>query len=90
MKWELVYVRIYGTCTDHIPLLLTSECCGPSYRLTSMRHSISLVLVVMIEFFINNLCRVLMKEIFELKMKKADKAEINERKIQVTSWTVLE
>jgi hypothetical protein len=28
-----------------------------------------------------------MKEIFELKMKKADKAEINERKIQVTSWS---
>jgi hypothetical protein len=31
-----------------------------------------------------------MKEIFELKMKKADKAEINERKIQVISWSVLE
>jgi hypothetical protein len=31
-----------------------------------------------------------MKEIFELKMKKADKAEINERKIQVASWSVLE
>jgi hypothetical protein len=31
------------------------------------------------------LCRVLMKEIFELKMKKADKAEISERKIQVAS-----
>jgi hypothetical protein len=54
-----------------------------------MRHSISLVLVVMIKNFNFYLCRVLMKEIFELKMKKADKAEINERKIQVTSWCSL-
>jgi hypothetical protein len=55
-----------------------------------MRLAIILVLFVVIKNFHFNLCRVLMKEIFELKMKKADKAEINERKIQVTSWSVLE